>query len=589
MSDDSQDEAPSVRVSLGRLAIGLAQGAALYLLYRAMDAKGWPASDPALFAALAIAIAFTPLLLLSELGRMRPLVLAAWTVIAAIVLAAIGAHDILRDPVQAYRDAPRLLPDVPVWLFSAAALFIAHSLVVAADGERRVRASYAAYADTAWTRGVRLALSAGFTGVFWLILWLGAALFALINLKGFGELIREPWFAIPATSLVFAAAVHLTDVRTALVRSVRAVVLALLSWLSPVMALIVAGFICALPFTGLEPLWSTRSAAAILLAASAALVILLNTAYQDGRTPPPAALRWTGLLVAVLLAPLALIAAYAVALRVGQYGWTPERIYACACLIVALIYAVGYLVAAIRSWRGSWLRGVEATNLIAAAVSVLLIVCLFTPLADPSRIAVQDQVARLERGAVSAEAFDYRFLKFDSGRYGREALARLGKTAADPAVRRRAAQAQALKRTERWGAHTAPADLDPATRARQIKVYPEGRALPPGFLEARLERGRFVLPQCLREAATCDAFVLDLDGDGADDVLIGEGSALTLFHAEAGAWRSAGAMAPAYCKGVMDALRAGKAEVSQPRWRDLVVAGQRLRLTAQSEDCASGG
>ncbi|MBL7372883.1 DUF4153 domain-containing protein, partial [Escherichia coli] len=88
-------------------------------------------------------------------------------------------------------------------------------------------------------------------------------------------------------------AVQLTDVRDGLIRGVRTVALMLLSWLLLVITVLTAGFLAALPFTGLEPLWATRSATAMILAAAAALIILINTAYQDGEADnlPPRVLR----------------------------------------------------------------------------------------------------------------------------------------------------------------------------------------------------------------------------------------------------------------------------------------------------------
>ena len=48
------------------------------------------------------------------------------------------------------------------------------------------------------------------------------------------------------------------------------------------MAALAIGFLASLVFTGLEPLWRTRSAAALLLVSAAALVVLINTAYREG-------------------------------------------------------------------------------------------------------------------------------------------------------------------------------------------------------------------------------------------------------------------------------------------------------------------
>src|SRR5579871_22973 len=45
-----------------RTVLGLAQGAALYLLYNAADAKVWPAIDGQVFAPLALTAVFVPVL-----------------------------------------------------------------------------------------------------------------------------------------------------------------------------------------------------------------------------------------------------------------------------------------------------------------------------------------------------------------------------------------------------------------------------------------------------------------------------------------------------------------------------------------------
>ena len=182
----------------------------------------------------------------------------------------------------------------PILAFGAAALFIAHHLIVPAIRERRWVVDYSEYFDIAWKAGVQLALSVGFTGAFWLLLHLGASLFKMIGLSFLQTMLGEAWFSIPVTALTFATAVQLTDVRDGLIRGVRTVALMLLSWLLLVITVLVAGFLAALPFTGLDGLWETRSATALVLSAAAALIVLINTAYQDGRPDnlPPAALRY---------------------------------------------------------------------------------------------------------------------------------------------------------------------------------------------------------------------------------------------------------------------------------------------------------
>lgn len=388
-------------IALARLAIGLLQGVALYWLFRWTQGgqRLWPATDPALFGPLLIVSLYLPLVLLAGVGRLRLLTLGIWTTVAAIALALLAWHDITR---QVQMENTQLT--FGLMAFGATALFIAHHLIVPADRERRLFATYATYFDVAWMAGVQLALSIAFAGAFWLLLWLGASLFNIIGLSFLGDLLEEAWFSLPLTGLAFATAVQLTDVRDGLIRGVRTVALMLLSWLLLVLTVLVGGFLAALPFTGLDGLWETGSATALVLSAAGGLIILINAAYQDGRPDnlPPVVLRIAVRVASVLLTPLVLLAFWGLSLRIGQHGLTPDRIIAVACALVGAAYAMGYGLGAIIPLirKGSpWMKALETTNIATALLEVAVILALFTPLADPARLSVADQVARLEKAA----------------------------------------------------------------------------------------------------------------------------------------------------------------------------------------------
>ena len=340
-----------------RIGIGLFQGAALYLLYKAQDAKVWPATSGLIFGPLLLTGLFIPLLLNQALGEMPWRRAARWTLIAAAIVTVLATYDVWTSwPVNWIAAAedrpyavPHILPAPRLFIFCAAGLFIGHALVVGAAIDRRFQATYATHFDTAWKQGVQLALTTAFVGAFWLLLLLGAGLFSLIKLEFFSRLLEREWFSIPVTALAVSGALHLTDVRPALVRGVRTLGLTLLSWLLPLLTLIVTGFLSSLVFTGLAPLWAVGHAAALLLAAAAVLVILINAAHQDGdaERSPPALLRWSGTVAAVLPLPLGAIAIYALFLRVQQYGWTEDRVAMAAALCVAGFHALGYARAAV--------------------------------------------------------------------------------------------------------------------------------------------------------------------------------------------------------------------------------------------------
>lgn len=561
-----------------RLVTGLAQGVAVSLL---IAFERWGGEHPIIYAPLALCAVFLPPIWLSGLNAMRQASLAGWTAAAALYLTAAAVHDVLTrapGPVRPGFDPGENGSGVAgpaVWFFSAVALFIAHHLIVPADQARRWRAPYAAYFEAGWKHAVQIALSLGFTGVAWGVLGLGAALFKLIGVDALADFLTSKWVWPAITGGLFAAAVHLTDLRAGLTLGVRNVVALLLSWLGPALAAIVAAFLLTLPFTGLQPLFATRSATATLLGAAVGLIVFVNAAYQGGGAAPGAVLRFSGCLSGVLVTPLIAIAVYALGLRIAQYGLTPERVVALAAVIVGSVYAIGYALAA---RPGRWMHGIEAANITAAVAQVLAIVALLTPIADPRRISVDDQIARFDRGVTDPEKLDVTFLRFDAGRYGVEALRTLAARRATPRDAQAAERAAtALARRHRW---EPPAAVPPARRAAQVDVHPSSATLPRGFLERDWGTAA---PPCLAGASRCNAYLLDVDGDGTDEVLLSaQGGELTVYASAAGAWEEVGRFETATCPGVDDALRRGGARFAPSRWRDLEVGGVRVPFTPEA-------
>lgn len=576
-----RDAAVTRRVGQLRLLVGLVQGGLLYFLYHAQQAGAWPANHPALFFPLALCGIVLPALLISSLGHLERRPLALWLAAAALVLAAIGVHDAWRNALD---PAPVRHPAILVFPFCLGFFFVAHSLVLAGAHDHRRIAHYAICFETAWKLAIQLLFSAMFVAGVWLVMWLGDALFNLLKLNFIEELLRQSWFSVPLVCLSFSSAMHTTDVRPAIVRGIRSLLLVLMAWILPIAVLLVGGFLAALPFTGLQALWQTRHATAVLLASCAVLVVLVNAAFQAGDAAAGLArsVRLAARIACLLLLPLALLGVYALALRVGAYGWTSERVIAAACLAVALFYAGGYLLAAIA--RGAaWLDGLRHVNVAAALLSLAMALALFTPLADPARIAVNDQMARLARGAIPAAQFDYAFLRFHGARYGMQALQALSVSGAGPQaadVRLRAASALQLR--YEGGEGVAP----PADLALNLRVWPKGAQLPQGFTQQDWSAGRQTgaVPACLRRAESiCDAVLLDADGDGRQDVLLvgqtrADGAAL--LAERGGSWKviARPPLQLAGCSSLQERLRAGEFSLATPGLRDIDIGGQRIAL-----------
>ncbi|WP_304175615.1 DUF4153 domain-containing protein [Phenylobacterium aquaticum] len=583
MFGDLEGAEPSREEALARIGLGFAQGLVLYGLSEWAKHLGDNRWVAALFGALAVAAVLIPVAAQGAINRLKRLTLTRWLIAAGATVALLGAY----DSWCAEKIGSDHFPSALLFVNAAVGLFITHQLIAAAQADRRWFADYHRYFDGAWKDGVRLVLAVLFVAALWILLGLGAALFHLIGIKLIGDIIGKPWFAFPATTTFFAIAIHITDVRAGLVRGIRTVALTLLSWLSPVMALIGAGFLAALPFTGLAPLWATKSAAGILLSAAAALIVLTNAAYQEGEENayPPLALKWTARLTALLILPLVVIAAYGVALRIGQYGLTPERILATACVLVGLCYGVGYAVAA--CWPKTWMTPLERTNIATAHVVIAVLLALFSPIADPSRLSVGDQVHRLEAGKVAPDKFDYRFLRFEAHRYGTNALARLAArkgSARDLDIAARAKAAQ--KADNRYDAPPVP-QVDRA----KIMAVVGGGDLPATFIGQDWSKGVDPFAGCQTEGASCKALIRDLNGDGiAEIALFRAGSAGDVYGFAAGAWTKAGTLSGPSC-GVTEALAAGKVAVAPPEspWQDLMVGTARLRVTPDVACMSAGG
>ena len=370
--------------------------------------------------------------------------------------------------------------------------------------------------------------------------------------------------------------------------------LVLLSWLLPLMALLAAGFLVSLLFTGLAPLWETKSAAALLLAAAATLVVLINAAWQNGPAhhSPPLVLRIGGSAAALALLPLVAIAAYALALRVGQHGWSETRIYAVACVVVAACYAIGYGWASLKGsvLKAGWLTLVAPVNIATSFVVLGVLVALFSPVADPMRIAVASQTARLTSGAIAAAKFDYNYLRYSGGRFGHDALTDLAANAKGPdaALIRERAKA-ALAGTHRYRHITAT----PQVMASQLTVYPHDYKLPKTLLEQDWTKEKASgIPTCLtRSGYSCEVFPAALTGSPPDQLIFIWGSedywSSAVLGADAsGHWSVVGRLSRPHCKPALEALRKGQYEIvppEPPRFRDVETGAGRFTVEPATE------
>ena len=595
------------RISGARLGIGLLQGLMAWCLlelapsYSVLDgqrhdAPTWAQLHPAVFATLALWTAFIPVIALVELSRMRSRRLVVYLVAVAAGLAALVGYDLWRMPLEStlwQGAAVRIWPSADLAFCAGFGLFIINQLLEHRTQGFRLFTNYAAHFEDGWMRGFQLVLSLIFTLLVWGVLELGKGLFDLIHVEWFGHMIEHNWFRSPVLAMAFAGSVHLTDIRPVVLRGMRTLGLTLLSWLLPLVVVLGCGFLVALLFTGLSPLWSTRFAAWILLWAVTVTLLYLNAAYNDGDPAhrPVVALRWTGRVAGPMMLVLAVLAAYAIGLRVGQHGWTPQRVRSAAVALVAVVYGGGYTWATLSN--GPWLRPLERVNVVASLLILAILIALFSPLADPARLSVDSQMARLSAAEVSADQFDYQFLHFDAGRYGTDALASLAHSKkADVAQRARLALAT-KERSFQIKGEVDPATTEPALS--HVSTFPAGSKLPSDFVAGNIETDRndFSVPGCLRNGQACD-IVLWKGGLQGSPLLIvlpklpenrsapamAAGAPKPVYgRRDDGKWVQVGQINRLDCPATLDDLRGGRARSVAPAYSDLQVGDVRLRFT----------
>ena len=569
-----------------RLAAAMIQAGALYALASTIShgetADAWPATMPSLLLPFGLISMGIPLLVMLGAGRLPAGALALWALVATLLLAALGSYDIARQAPGVLDAQEGVLPWWPLLPLLLIGFFVANVLVTDAVLARRWLPPYARHIDTAWKQGLQAVFAGLFAGLFWGVLGLGAGLFHVLNIDLFASLLQQGWFYIPATTLAVAVAVHLTDVQPVLIRGGRTVALLLLSWLLPLLTTILLAFLALLPFTSLDLLWQTHIATVLLLGSSGGLIFLINTAYGDGEAWSTSRIkRLTVFGGSLALVPLVGLAAWALMLRVGQYGWTVNRILAAAGMAVLGWHAVGYAAASLAR-RVRWH---EVTNFTGAYLVLLAILLLLSPVGDPARLMVANQMNRLRSGIVAPTAFDFMALRDDGARWGATALDELK---ADHST---AIANAAQKAGQPAATHPDPEDkqvLTPEQLAERLTVMPAGRTLPKSLLHAEFGPGNGYPPSCfLAGFAICTVrFVALIENEPEIALLLDGSSAIVFTQTAPDHWQRSGTLSgPVGCPDVQSRLKDGAFTLVPHPARDVSINGVTLTLTRATQGC----
>jgi hypothetical protein len=548
--------------------IGAVQGILLFLAHELIARKVWPGTSllftTAWFTAIIGAPAAVQMLMVTPRDR------RLWVYASGLsaVLLAVGVYfGTGIDPENTgsfYSDFIRTM--IIGW-------FVALPFAAAWIKTGGFRFSYPDLFTYAWNNALTLAIAGLFTGTFWLLLWLWASLFKIVGIHFFSYLFTEPAFIYPVTGAVFGFAVSLGRTYEWAVVTVRNVVLSIHRGLFPLLAGIALLFLLALPFTGLQSLWNTGHAAALMMTLQFLFIAFLTATYQDGRGQPPYViwLRYGIELTAITLPIYSLLSLYAIGLRVHQYGWSDDRVWATLVAVIIAGHAVGYAATALVR-RRRWLPWLGQVNVVMAGVIIAVVLLTNSPVLDPKRIAVHSQMQRLLSGRIDADKFDYNYLRFEVGKRGVDGLTQLANLTEHPQAQIIRSHAKsALAARHRWDTNVASAPADVASR---IDLLPEGKKLDPAFVAFLLKDKAFSNAYCYVRQR-CIMLAVDLNRDGRDEYLLLE-SPHPLYSFQAGSWKRVGTMASSYqpyssVDQLKKLLNAGEYKTLPSRWPTLQI------------------
>ena len=406
----------AARVRLA-LAGGLA-GGLVWAVFKAGE-KDWIGHYPAFALFGLILVGFGALLAMAGpigFGRALPRAFGLGALVAGLIgLTALRwgeAEDLFNSPIPAFA------------LLTVAALPVPFLIAAARTSWR----DYPALFLEAWSIVLRGAAAAAFTGLVWLVIYLSDEVLRIVGIDAISRLLAHEVVPMVLTGAVFGLGMAVIYDLAELLSPY--VVLRVFRLFLPVVLAVMAVFLIALPFRGLDGLAGGLSPAALLLTMVAGGVALVSIAIDQtdaDATQSPLLLRCAKGL-ALVLPVVAGLALYAIWLRLADYGWSPERLFILLVAAVGLAYGLVYALAVLRG--AGWMERIRQGNIRVALGIIALAALWLTPVLNAERISAQSQLARFEATS-RAELLDVYALR-SWGKPGAEVIAVLEETAKAP-------------------------------------------------------------------------------------------------------------------------------------------------------------
>lgn len=281
----------------------------------------------------------------------------------------------------------------------------------------------------AWSVALRFVAAAAFTGLVWLVIFLSDEVLRIVGIDVIQRLLDHEIVPLVLSGAVLGLGMAVINDLAELLSPY--VVLRLFRLFLPVVLAVMAVFLIALPFRGLNGLAGGLSPALLLLTMVAGGISLVSIAIDQtdaDATQSPLLLR-SAQAMALVLPVVAALALWAIWLRVADHGWSPDRLFVALIGVVGVGYGLVYALAVLRG--AGWMERIRQGNILMALVVVGLSALWLTPVLNAERISAQSQLARFEAGETKVETLDLSALR-SWGKPGAEVLAVLDAKATEP-------------------------------------------------------------------------------------------------------------------------------------------------------------
>lgn len=437
-------------LALPGLIVGLLTGLAVYgvVEYWIDGAEDEPLPFTVLFFIITAAAAY---LLLAETDRLMKAAGGALIIAALLILPDYYMAGAAGDETKNLSNFP------PVFWFLVSRGLVAYLLVTLVKSA--IEAGAPPPYREVFFHGLTLPLIAGgakvFAGLALVLLFAWARLLKEMDVEFFNQLFQEPWFILPFLGAVGGLSIAMMRGQQAVLSALRFILLLFCRIVMPITAVFTVTLLIVLATKGTGAVFERPYPGGIMIGLALIGMLIFNGVYQNGESgPPPAWLRLSSLVTLVGFPVYTGLAFTALMLRIGEYGLTPPRIAGLAVAGLVAAYSI-VCVAGLFSelnWRARrWMTSVAPLNTAMAALWIVVLTALATPLANPWALSAKSQYARLAHERVSAETFDFGYLHFELGRYGDKALDKLLALDDHPeaaAIRAGARRARAAK--SRW-------------------------------------------------------------------------------------------------------------------------------------------